>query len=266
MEFDFGAVDSLDVVPEAFRPLYSKEKATDGKHAIVGDLQPIASAILGLNKSLRAAREDAKKKPLVDLTPLAEFGDSPEKIRDAFQAKIKETETRLSEGGKVNIEKIRNEFSQAHQVELNKRDARNKALQDQLYGLMVDQAATVALASLKGDPELALPFVRNQVKVQEEDGKFNVFVVDQSGDRRYSAATGQPMSIKELVAEMRADKRYGRLFDADAPNGGGMTPGGGKGKPNNPAAPKSSIDKIASGLSKGLKRHGSKTIREAERT
>lgn len=259
MEFDFGPVENLEIVPEAFRPLYGKDKAADGKHAVVGDLQPIASAILGLNKSLKAAREDAKKKPTVDLTPLAEFGDAPDKILASFQAKIKEVETRLAEGGKVNIEKIRNEFAQAHQTELNKRDTRNTALQNQLYGLMVDQSATLAIAEAKGAPELVLPFIRSQVKVQEEDGKFNVYVVDGSGDRRYSAATGQPMSIKELVAEMRSDKRYGRLFDADAPNGGGMTPGGGKGKPNNPAAVKTAVEKIAAGLSKGIKRHGTKT-------
>jgi len=256
MEFEFGPVEDLSVVPEAFRPLYAPEKATDGKHPVAAPFQGLASAVLGLNKSLKAAREDAKKRPTLDLAPLAEFGDSPEKIAEGIKAKMKDLEIKLTEGGKVNIDKIRSEFAQAHQGEITKHMNRSTALQSQLYAVLVDQAATLAVADAKGAPELVLPFIRTQVKVQEEDGKFNVYVVDGSGDRRYSATTGQPLSIKELVAEMRADKRYGRLFDADAPAGGGFTPGGGKKPLAAPGAVKSSVDKIAAGLSRGVRRHG----------
>jgi hypothetical protein len=118
---------------------------------------------------------------------------------------------------------------------------------------LVDNEATAALVREKGSAELLLPIVRQAVKVAEQDGKFGVYVVDGTGDRRYSGVTGEPMSIAELVVEMKADKRFARAFDAEAPAGGGMAPGSGKTSPkiNNTDRPKSSVDKIRSGLDKG---------------
>ena len=76
-----------------------------------------------------------------------------------------------------------------------------------MYGLLVENNATNAVVDAKGVPELLMPFIKGQVKVIEEDGSFNVYVVDPQGDRRYSGITGQPMNIKELVMEMKANEK-----------------------------------------------------------
>ena len=47
-------------------------------------------------------------------------------------------------------------------------------------GLLVENEATAAVAEAKGIPDLLLPFIRDQVKVVEEDGEFKVFVVDKA--------------------------------------------------------------------------------------
>lgn len=248
MEFDFGAVETLDTVPEQFRPLYTQ--GSDGKHVIPDTHRGVVEAITGLNKALKAARAEGKAKA-VDLSPLAEFGDTPEKIKEAFSGKLKTLEDQLASGGKINVEKIKQEFTQAHAAELAKRDTRNQALQSQLYGLLVDNSATMAIAEARGVPELLLPFLRNQVKVVEEDGKFHVFVVDPSGDRRFSGVTGQPMSIKELVAEMKADKKYGRLFESEALSGGGKDPASSTRPLQRQAEPRTPVSKIAAGLRNG---------------
>jgi hypothetical protein len=40
---------------------------------------------------------------------------------------------------------------------------------------------------------------------------------------------GDPMSIREFVAEMKASDTFGRAFEASGASGSGMTPGGGDG-------------------------------------
>ena len=138
---------------------------------------------------------------------------------------------------------------EANKKELEKRDQRNQALQNQLYGLLVENSAVAAVAELKGVPELLLPFIKTQVKVAEENGEFKVQVLDGQGEVRYGA-TGSPMTIKELVQEMKAQEKYGRLFESEAPAGpGGKPPGSGRSTPVRPSGKElTSAEKIAQGL------------------
>lgn len=254
MDFDFGPVESLEKVPQQFRPLYGSEAGADGKFAVTEGFRGTADAFVGLGRALKAERTAAKNRVNVDLSPLAEYGDSVDKIVEGVGTKIRGLQDELAKGGKINLDKVKQEFAQAHQGELTKATTRATALQNQLYELLVDNAAQSALAKEKGSAELLLPIVRQSVKVAEQDGKFSVFVVDQGGDRRYSGVTGEPMSIVELIAEMKADKRYARAFDSDAPAGGGTPPGSGRGAaPRIPAGggDKSPIDKIRAGLKSG---------------
>jgi hypothetical protein len=254
MEFDFNEVDAIDKVPEAFRGMYKPGEA--GKFSVDPTLTPVKEAVVGLNKALKAARAEAKAKN-VDLSPLEEFGKTPEEIKAAVLAKTKELQDQLAQGkdAKLNLDKVRQELAEAHGKELKKATTRGEALQKQLYSLMVDNAATSAVVELKGVPDLLLPFIRNQVRVTETDGEFRVFVVDAQGDQRYSGVTGQPMTIKELVAEMRGNEKFGRLFEAEEKKGAG-TPPGKKSAPGPGAGNenRSSVSKIAAGLSKGVRR------------
>lgn len=255
MDFEFQEVESLDVVPEQFRGLYAE---ADGKFRLNETYKGVAEAVTGLNRSLKASRAEAKalKGSKVDLSALADFGDSPEAIAQAVQDRIKELEGQLANGdkAKLNLDKVKEDLAKAHSKDLEKVTKRSEALQTQLYGLLVENAATTAIAELKGIPELLMPFVKTQVNVVEEEGEFRVFVVDAQGDRRYSGVTGQPMSIKELVSEMKANEKFGRLFESEAPQGGGTPPGGARRPANAPAGERSSVDKIAAGLAKGQAR------------
>jgi hypothetical protein len=135
-----------------------------------------------------------------------------------------------------------------HDKDLEARDSRIKGLTGQLHGHLVTSAATSALAAAGSiDTDLAMPHLARQVQVQEEDGKFNVHVVDAQGDTRYSGSTGAPMTITELVAEMKGTDKFKPLFKSEAPKGGGKQPGhthvpaGGGGE-------MSATDKIEAGL------------------
>lgn len=249
MEFEFVPVEKVETVPEQFRGLYSP--TDDGKFDVDPKFKPVADALVGFNRTTKQLRQDLKTKTNpIDLSPLAEFGDSPAAIREAINTKIEELTTA---GGKdaakiaAQLESQKNGLLTAHQRELQARDTRATALQNQLYGLMVENAATSAVAELKGVPELLMPFIKQQVKVSEADGQFVVNVLDASGEPRYGA-TGQLMTIKELVAEMKANEKYGRLFESEAGGGGGTPPGGTRRLPQQQGKPQTSAEKIAAGL------------------
>ena len=248
MDFEFQQVDKIDLVPEQFRGIYEEK---DGKFSVGESFQGVTTAVIGLNKSLKAARAEAKGKTAIDLSVLSDYGATPEEIKESVAGKITELQNEIAKGGsaKLNLDKVRKEMADAHSKDLQKRDSRTEALQNQLYGLLVENNATNAIVDAKGVPELLMPFIKSQVKVIEEDGSFTVYVVDGQGDRRYSGITGQPMTIKELALEMKANEKFGRLFESEAPAGGGMQPGSGKRAAAGSNEELSSTQKISRGLS-----------------
>jgi hypothetical protein len=260
MEFDFGKstkVASLDSVPEQFRALY---KEVEGEGFVLDSEDPkvagAVSAIAGLNKALRAARADARSKTPIDLSPLSEYGADPEEIAEAIRAKL--DEAAKAKGPGIDLEKIKADLARTHAGELEKERKRAEALQGQLYKVLVENAARQEIATQKGDADLLMPFVKERVTVSEDGGEFRVHVVDGTGDARYSGVTGSPMTLRELVAEMKADKRYGRLFESDAPDGGGTPPSGPKRPLGRETADLSPVEKIKKGLQEGKYRRESR--------
>lgn len=249
MEFTFSPlVEKLDLVPEQFRPLYGEK---EGKFALKSEdpaVKGAVEAILGLNKALGAER-----KTKVDLTPLKEFGGSVEEIVAGVRTKLEELGAAAggAEKMKGQIEKIKADLSAGHAKETQSKDARISALSGQLHSLLVDSAAKSAIAAEKGDIDLLMPFVRQRVKAVEENGVIAVQVVDEAGDQRYSGVTGTSMSILELVKELKANAKYGKLFESESPRGGGPKPGAAAGKPMRPSdEPLTSIEKIQRGFAK----------------
>lgn len=250
MEFEFpDSIESTDKIPAQFRPLYVED--SDGSYKLGENYSGVREAVNGLNKSLKAARAEAKaaKGKQVDLSSLSEFGESVEDIRNNITAKLQELQEQAAKGKDFDPEKIKADLAKGFTKEREQLTTRNEALQGQLYKLLVQNEATSAISEAKGVPDLLMPFVAKQTKTVEEDGQFKVYVTDESGDVRYSGVTGAPMSIKELVGEMKADAKYGRLFESDTPSGGGTPPGA----PRRPAPankPMTANERIAAGLNR----------------
>ncbi|HLC40261.1 MAG TPA: hypothetical protein VJO34_01385 [Methylomirabilota bacterium] len=258
MDFDFGQhtkVKDLNVVPEQFRPLYGESEEGFSLRSTDPTVKGAVEAIVGLNRALKAARAEAKNKGSMDLSPLQEWGSDPATIAEAVKARIAEFEEMATKGSKakLDIEKIKADLAKAHVGETEKVTRRAEALQKQLYTVMVESTAKSAIAEAKGDVDLLLPFVTGKIVVKEEDGAFKVYVVDGSQSIRYSGVTGEPMTIKELVGEMKAAEKYGKLFVSEAPSGGGTPPSGPVGGSRILPGGKelSSTEKISMGLKKG---------------
>jgi hypothetical protein len=260
MEFNFNkslTVDNLDAVPESYRGMYV---AHEGKFKLDTEdprVKGAVAAVLGLNTALASARAeiDAHRRNKVDLTPLAEYGETPEAIVTNFNARL--TEAAKVKDAKDLIEKAvanaKKEYDAVHAVEKKKLEDRAQGLTDQLYARIVTSDATAALAEAKAlAPEILLPHVASMVRVEDKDGQLVARVLDPATkEARFSGVTGQPMTIKELVAELKGNERYKTQFQSETPRGGGTPP---RREPTRPAAREhelSPTEKIASGLNKG---------------
>jgi len=90
---------------------------------------------------------------------------------------------------------------------------------------LIDAEAVRELAQHSDSPGLLLPHVKSQMKVMEEsDGKFVARVVDASGNVRIGKGAGAaPMTLPELMEEMKADKTFAPAFRGSGSSGGGAT-------------------------------------------
>lgn len=220
---------SLDGIDDATKALYVEK---DGKFVL--DVETVEGFALedvsGLKTALgkeRTARENAER-----LTAA---------FKDIDPAKAKEALAKVEEWGNLDpskeadkianskFEAAKTQLLEKHTGELTSRDERIGHLTKTVEGLLIDAAATSALAEAKGSVELLLPHVRAHTRVKEVDGKFQVEVIDKDGNAKIADSKGTPMDIKGLVAEMRQSDAFGRAFEGSGNSGTGKTPGNGGG-------------------------------------
>lgn len=208
-------VDAIDAIPEAQRALY---KESNGKFVLdVDGYEDPAGLKSALEKERKAAREAARQ-----ASQWQNLGKTPEEIQELLEAQRKAEEDNAAKGG--DWDKLKAQMLTQHQQEIAKREEREKKLQSSLERRLIDADATAAIADAKGVPALLLPHVRAAVRVVEEDGEFRVQVVDAHGNPRVDGK-GEPLSIKDLVSEMRQSDVFGRAFEPTGTSGGGASQG-----------------------------------------
>lgn len=243
-------VDSVDTIPENLRPLYVQ---VGDKFSIPEGMRGVADAITGLfgaNNKIRDENKTLAKKGQVDLSGLEEFGEDLPTIKEKLRARLDELETAAASGkdNKLNIDKVRAEMKAANEIAVGNERKVQDSLRSTVHKYLVGAGASEALAFEDGLVELAMPFVERQIKVVEIDGEFKAVVVDKDGDPRISGGTGQPMTIKELVREMKGMDMYKPLFKSEVKSGGGALPGKTGTKPAAAAVGATPFDRIKAGL------------------
>jgi hypothetical protein len=89
---------------------------------------------------------------------------------------------------------------------------------------LIDSAALSELAKVSDSPKLLLPHIRGRMKVVEHDGEFHARIVDDSGNIRVGKGQGSsPMTLSELIEEMKSDKEFAPAFRGTGSSGGGAT-------------------------------------------
>lgn len=223
-------LDAIDEAPEALRDHYAER---DGKFYLSVD--PVGGYALedvsGLKSALSKERGRAEKAE----GSISKFKDlDPDSVR-ASLAKLAELEgiDPTKEADKIAQTKVDAAIKQLtgrHETALGERDSRIGFLQGAVSNMMVDAAATAALAEAKGSVDLLLPHVKSAARVNEVDGRFVVEVQDRDGNVLLDNK-GSPITIKDYVAELRKSDTFARAFDGEGQSGSGSPPGGGGGAP-----------------------------------
>jgi hypothetical protein len=218
--------EAFDKLPEAIRPEYKKQD--DGSYLL--DVTPVNDFALENVKGLKSALSAERAAKDTALGGLKAFEGLDAQAARAALEKIKNLGELPTEGKvKEQIEAIKKQLEDKHKGELSAKDTLVSKLTKQLEKLLVESAAMKAISENKGNIELLLPHVRNNVRMKQlENGEFVVEVVDKDGVVRISPATGQTgnMSIAELVQEMKTKDTYAPAFEGTGASGSGATGGG----------------------------------------
>ena len=215
--------DAWDGLSDELKQAYAPQE--DGTYLL--QVTPVGDFALENVKGLKSAlsAERASREKAEGLVKAFE-GLEPEKARAALKKVEEMANWRPEDKVKEQIETLKSHLEEKHRTEL-------KALQDklgkrtgQVERMLVEASALKALADAKGNAELLLPHVKAATRLREtENGEFVVEVVGPDGNVRISPATGKtgPMSIEELVAEMKQSVLYGVCFEGTGASGSGAT-------------------------------------------
>jgi hypothetical protein len=222
---------TLDGLDETVAAEYTAQE--DGTFILdveaVGTLELADTA--GLKSALGKERANAKKA----LESAQRFGDlDPDKARDALK---KVDEMAGWDPDKEVAEKIKareKQLIERHEAEKADLTKLQKALESQLEQNLIIAAATKAISEHDGSLRLLLPHVKTQTRMRKTpDGQFIAEVIGPEGNPRVGDSAGNPMTIPQLVEEMKADEAFAPAFKGTGSSGSGAgeTPTGGKAPP-----------------------------------
>jgi hypothetical protein len=218
---------ALAALPEPIRPLYAPLDGQAGKHALQIDGIDNHPAVQGLKAN--------RDKALGDFTrtkaELEKFRNvDPEKYATLLAAAEQAEEEKQRAAG--NFDALKAQLIEQHTKALTAAQGEGAKYQTALDKVLRSDAlrAAFALEDVRGNADLLMPHAITQTAVAEVGGEFVVQVVDAKGNPRIKDASGSPMTLKDLLLEMRADARYAEGFKGTGMSGGDA-PGGAGGPP-----------------------------------
>lgn len=214
-------------IPEHLREFYEEK---DGKWVLDHDIEIPNTASL---KSDLAGERRRRQELEAKVKRWEDIGKSEEEIAELIAKHKEREEDDLASKGKW--DQLKQQLVETHNAETaklrKKIDDQAKeigSLQGSINDMLVDSNANAAIAEHSGDPELLMPFVRKRLRITEVEGKKKIEVLGEDGNIKLNGK-GEQITVSELVAEMRGNERFGKLFKASGSSGGGSPPGGGGG-------------------------------------
>ncbi|MZR30905.1 hypothetical protein [Sneathiella litorea] len=201
--FDFpNDVTDLNEVPEAYRSLYQpgEEGFTLDPH-LAEKLD-----VSGLLSALEKERGNAQ---------------NFEKELKAWQTLGRDPETAWANKQKA----LTAEFTEQFDAILAEKDEEIARLKERNADFLITTHATEALLKAGGSVELLMPHIRAAVTLVEEEGAPSLRIIDTDGSLR-EKAEGVPLTVEDLVAEMRSSPVFARAFNPTGSKGSGMDPSG----------------------------------------
>jgi hypothetical protein len=222
-------LENLDGLSEEIRKEYKQRD--DGKYIL--DVMSVDGLELAEVSKLQSALSKERENSRKANEKLKSFDDlDPAKAREAIK-KVEEMATWEPEQKvKEQIEAVKSQMMDAHGKEKAKLQERLDKLSKSLEEAMIISVASQELAKEKGSVRLLMPHIRQQTRLREADGKFVVEVMGSDGNPRLTGSDGHPMSISELIAEMKTQNDFASAFEGTGATGTGATGTTGKTKTN----------------------------------
>jgi hypothetical protein len=208
-------------------------------------------ALVAEKEALKKNRDDTLTEAKRAKKALADYeGIDPAEFKRLKQAADEAEQKRAAAAG--DFETLKKQLVENHTKEIGAKDSKIGKLTKALERRLIQAELTKAIAAKKGDPELLLPYAERFARTKETDDDFEAYLVDASGNPRYSDGQATPMSFDAFV-EQDLMAKFPRAFDGTGSSGGGATksaPGGGGTRriaPGDNAAFLANLDKIVSG-------------------
>jgi len=220
--------------------LKAKGEPTDEEKAELKALEAKAAADNGAGdksygeayvKELRSEAAKYRTKMKEFETRLAQFDgfdiDEYHRLKDAQEALEHDKLTKAGE-----FDKLRQKLVDEHTKELGKEKERTAALEVEVENLKKElqqtiirnEIASAASVAKALNPKLVEMAVMSQVRIEEIDGVGKVIrVIEPDGTPRINIKTGKPLTILELMEDMRQSEEYAMLFAGGVSGAGSKT-------------------------------------------
>lgn len=141
------------------------------------------------------------------------------------EAQAHAEEEKAKEAGRW--DELRMQLTEKHNAQLADREKRESDLLRELQNTLIGTATLDAITKHRGNPQLLRPHVESQIKMVEEEGRFVTRVIDLQTKTERLADDGKPLTVAQLVEEMRHDETYAPLFEGSRAAGSGAGGSGG---------------------------------------
>tara|TARA_Y100000114_G_scaffold92046_1_gene85493 strand:- start:3906 stop:4730 length:825 start_codon:yes stop_codon:yes gene_type:complete len=207
-----AAADSLEAIPEQFRPLYRQEG-----DVYVPSIKPAHGYGIDKVDSLKRQIAELGEKHSRGTSKLRAYEDAegnliePERVqrllelesRQAQQATQQKTQQEMAA---EQFDALKTQLEQKHSKEMQAIQQRREHLEAELRRHVVTNAALNALSKAGANADLLMPHVESMTRVDEIDGQFVARVLDDDRKtHRISRKPGSttPMDLEELVDILR---------------------------------------------------------------
>uniref|UniRef100_A0A6M3J8Z1 Putative structural protein n=1 Tax=viral metagenome TaxID=1070528 RepID=A0A6M3J8Z1_9ZZZZ len=232
-----AVITKLDDVPEALRGEY-KEVVEDGdlKGKFLLQVEKVPgvdielSRVTGLRTALESEREERKRS---EKLAKAFEGLDPDDVRKSLARLEKLTKDGdPAERAKILAEAAVADAKKKYEADLRKAEDKATRSESAVRTLLVDAAATKAIAAAKGNVKLLLPHVRAQMRVVDVDPEKNggvpyaAQVIDPASGAARVTTRGDStagMAVEELVQIMRESEDFGGAFAGPGATGSGAS-------------------------------------------
>jgi hypothetical protein len=218
--------EQYDALPMAQQKLCAEK---DGKYTFEFETP---TEVSGLKKNKDQLLQDLAKAK----SDLKNYeGIDPAKYAELVKAQEEAERAALEGKGQWQVleQQLKDQAAQREKQLLDKHEQEKKGYEDRVKSLsgaleakLVDAEVIAALSKHTKAVDLMMPHVKSRVKVFDEDGNFVAKVVDEKGNPRIGDAQGTPMTLDQLVEELKASDAYKRAFDANPAGGSGASNGG----------------------------------------